>query len=205
MNRTGLRLIFIAICCANILACSNTDPIMTHNETSRIDQNLITDYLTPNSPAEEYIARVGKRVLIVSDQPHTHYKFLVSTTTQAEIQLDKTNNSITVSQGLLEILNDEAELAATLTIAMSKMAYYPDLDRNAMITLARAGYDPLAMVDLQEQYYYAAEHNQSHWLKTIYSLPPTDTAISINKAFASKMSKGLLRGSETYQKQIKGS
>jgi len=205
MNRTWVRLIFIAYCYANILACSNTDPIMTHNETSRIDQNLITDYLSPNSPTEEYITRVGKRVLIVSDQPHSSYKFRVSSTQQPELQLDKVDNSITVSQGLLQALNDEAELAATLTIAMSKMSYYPDLDRNAMISLARAGYDPLAMVDLQEQYYYAAEHNQGHWLKAIYALPPTDTAISVNKAFASKMSKGLLRGADIYQKQIKGS
>jgi len=204
MNRIGIQILFLIFASINILGCSNDQSLLTHNETMRIDQNLELAYSKPNTAIEEYVARVGKRVLIVSDQPNANYKFLVSDNETPELSLSKEQNSITISHGLLLKLNDEAELAAALTMAMSKMAYYPDLDRNALTALARAGYDPLAMVDLQEQYYNRAEYNPGHWLSVIYSQPPTDTAIATNRAFAGKMSKGLLRGIENYHKHIKG-
>ena len=130
------------------------------------------------------------------------YIFHVTDEANPELLLDKANNSVTLSRGLLHELNDEAELAAILGLSISKLAYYPDIDRSTIKFLTRAGYDPRALVDLQQHYYEASASTQNHWLSTIYKYPPTVEALEQNKAFTSKAPKGLQRGVENYQKQI---
>ena len=77
---------------------------------------------------EEYVSRVGKRLLIVNDNQilnNLNIKFAInnSETQSLNIQYEqnykhKQTHTIIVSKGLLNYLQDEAELATILAIAL---------------------------------------------------------------------------------------
>ena len=172
----------------------------TYQKTARVDNGLTERYQSSYSPTEEYVNRVAKRVSMVSDRPTDNFNVTVDNTNSIEFSIDAEQHTLTISQGTLEQLKDEAQLATVLTIAISRLNNTRDIDRETANTLYKAGYDPNALLDLQEQ--YSNQHNA--WLSEVFVTPPSASSIDANKAFIDKMPKGLLRDSENYTKHING-
>ncbi len=156
------------------------------------------------SMLEEYINRVYKRLQIVSERPISNYFFAVIDSQQSELNYDAEKQTILISRGLLDELSDEAELAATLSLSVAKFSGEANPDRETVNNLYRAGYDPVAMLDLQEEYFHAAHAGEEHWLRFIYSIPPTAGTITANRLLINNLQPGLKRDTEDYQKQISG-
>lgn len=184
--------------------CADRSSLETYQDSGRTDKGLVSRYQETNSATEEYISRVAKRVMVVSDRPDNKYKFQVTRSDDPSIELDHDSNTITISKGALDQLNDEAELAATLTLSMERLDNAPNVDQRSIHALANAGYDPQAMLDLEEQYYYNLHSNNESWMKELFPASPTSDSIMADKMVVEKMPKGLTRGSETYKQQING-
>ncbi len=195
----------ILICVLTLVGCmANTSSLETHQQTARTDPGLINKYHPPQSALEEYVNRIGKRVVLVSDRPSTNYIFNVTSDGDAILSIDHETHTIIVSEGLLHQLHDEAELAATLSLAIGRLSHSADINRYVANNLVRAGYDPRALLDLQQQYFSSGTKNQQHWLSSIYNTPPSAGTITATKTMLQKMPPGLLRGAEVFNKQING-
>lgn len=191
-----ITLIALSGCMSNQAALDNYD------QTARLDKNLVANYKEANSPREEYVNRVAKRVALVSDRPDTNYNILILDTAEPKIELDHENKTVMISDGVLANLHDEAQLAAALAMGMARLENSSNIDRETATYLSRAGYDPNAMLDLQQQYFYAAQRGQSHWLQSVYSAPPSPGTITANQVMVQKMPKGLMRDTESFKKNI---
>ncbi len=188
-----------------LCAClKDRSSLQTHQQTARIANDNVIQYTPSHSQTEEYISRVGKRVTLVSNSPSTNYNFRVLNTEELDLDIDRETHTISISEGLLKRLNDEAELAAVLLLSTLHMDQNTNVDRDTATFLSRAGYDPSAMVDLQEQYFHSANNTKNHWMKIIYPITPSAGTIMSNKIMLEKMPKGLARYQEDYKKQING-
>lgn len=174
----------------------------TYQKSARLNNDVIDSYKQSESPTEEYVARVAKRIQTVSDRPTENVNIRVLETSDPELVLDDESKTISISKGALGQLRDEAELAATLSMAMARLENNQNADQETVQALYKAGYDPRAMLDLQQQYFYTENSNQAHWLNSVFTQPPTSATMDANKAIIDKMPKGLLRGSEIYQQHI---
>ncbi len=201
-----MKNLFVIVTTLFLCACFNDrTSLETHEQTARINHNTVTQYTPPESHTEEYISRVGKRVTLVSNQPGTNYNFRVLNTEDLNLNIDKETHTISISEGLLQQLKDEAELAAVLLLSALRMDYHDaNIDRDTATFLSHAGYDPHAMLDLQEQYFYSSISNQNHWMQVIYPIAPSAGTITSNKIMLEGMPKGLARNKEDYKKQING-
>lgn len=181
---------------------SNTAYYREYDQGNRIEEILGGRRQIATNELEEYVSRVGKKVMLVSGRSDIKYKFNVVSSDAPTFNL--TTNSITISRGLLNRLNDEAELAAILShgiVELSENYSDPSLKDDSVLTyMARAGYDPAAAVELQQKYL-----RNSASLGGVYSAnPPTASRIDTNKARLNKLPKGLHRGTEIYSKNVKG-
>jgi predicted Zn-dependent protease len=201
MNRE-LKQVIILLATIGLAGCSEDYSTLDAKQPGRIKQATYANHTKPKSSIEEYVSRVGKKTIIVSNNANAIYRFSVNSSSTPEIEFDLENNTITVSHGLLANLHDEAELAAVLTRSMAKLSHEPEPDRATLNNLFRAGYDPQALIDLQEQYIFAKNSGGDMWLSTIYTIPIDESNIEANKVIVSKMPKGLLRGMDEYQKQL---
>lgn len=192
---TSLLLILCLTGCA-----ADRSSLDTYQKTARMDNNLVEKYQQANSITEEYVSRIAKRVSMVNDRPSDNFTINVLKTQDVEYSLDPETRTIIISQGALNKLKDEAELATILTVGMARIDNSPNIDRETATLLYKAGYDPQAMLDLQEQYFY----RQQNWLSEVFPYPPTPGSITANQTMIEKMPKGLLRGSENYNQQING-
>lgn len=200
-----MKKLFIIVVTIMLCACShNQSSIKTHQQTARIYNDTVTQYTPSKSQAEEYISRVGKRVTLVSNSPSTNYNFRVIDAKESNLYINSETNTISISEGLLQQLNDEAELAAVLLLSALRMNHATNLDRDTVTFLSRAGYDPKAMLDLQEQYFHTANKKQNHWMQVIYPVAPSAGTIMSNKVMLENMPKGLTRDTEDYKRQING-
>jgi predicted Zn-dependent protease len=201
-----MKNLFIVVAAALFLcSCSNDhSSLKTHKQTGRINNHHITEYKAPESKLEEYVSRVGKRVTLVSGQDHVTYNFRVLNTEEPSLEIDRTTHTISLSEGVLRQLQDEAELATVLLLSALGIDHIVNLDRDTATILARAGYDPHAMLDLQEQYFHSVNRNETHWMRTIYPIPLSAGTITSNKIMLEGMPKGLARDEEDYKKQING-
>lgn len=181
---------------------NNQDSLVTHRQTSRIDNGVVATYAPSESSTEEYVNRVGKRVLLVSDRHSNNYNFSVLEESQPVFAVNTETHSVIISRGVLQQLKNEAELAAALALGIAKLDNASNIDKDAANLLSMAGYDPHAILELQQQYFYAANNNQAHWLQNIYPTPPTAGAITTNEVMLKKMPKGLLRGEDEYNKEL---
>lgn len=202
MDMRKILLTFIIILVSGCV--TDRGSLDNHQHSARIDPNLTEKYQAANSPTEEYISRVAKRVILVSNKFDNNYTFTVLNTEEPVLTLDPESHTISISTGVLRQLKDEAELAATITYAMAQMQNLTNVDRETANTLAMAGYDPHAMLELQEEYFHAANSQQYHWLKNIFPLPPTAGTIDANKVMLKNMPKGLARDTESYTRIING-
>lgn len=176
--------------------------IETHQQTVRIDQDVVASYKQTNSAKEEYVNRVAKRVIMVSDRPDNNYNIEILDTHEPVLQIDSETHTVAISEGVLHNLRDEAELAAALTLGMARLDNSPNIDKETAVYLSRAGYDPHAMLDLQEQYFSFSQNGKQHWLQELYPTPPSAGTIAANRMMIQKMPQGLLRGSESYQQKV---
>ncbi len=151
---------------------------------------------------ETYVSRVGKLIEIVADRPNLDYSFVVSKDNDPYVHLSKEQGLIEISYGLLGQLRDEAELAATLALAIGRLADFINLDRESAKYIAFAGYDPQALLDIQKQFFHAVNADREHWLSSIYGKPLSAGTISANRVMIKKLPKGLQRGAEEYYKQF---
>jgi len=164
----------------------------------------------------EYVSRVGKRILIVMDCSSQNYEFVVLNSAKPTLQSDQ-SGKIQISIGLLNKLQDEAELAAVLSqkiVLIKHIKLYfraptaehqvVSIDKLAMTYMFRAGYDPDAMVELQEIALNNANPRHGSWITALFKdNQPTTQRLAASKAMAAKLPHGLQRGREQYKKNIK--
>lgn len=184
------------------------EPLIVSNAASRANGvpeigQVLQQQHTPRSNLEEYVNRVAKRLLLVSSNPANNYAVLIDDEDKHNLYIDALNHTVTISRWILDELNDEAELAATIALLFGMMDSSVELDREAVNLMYRAGYDPTALVELQEQCFYADIDQQQHWLKDLYPQGLTASKIMANKVIIDKMPSGLMRGINNYQEQIR--
>lgn len=156
---------------------------------------------------KEYISRVGKRLLIISDSKKLNkiniiFKF--KNTTKSFINID--NNQIIITKGILYYLEDEAELAAILAIVLVSLdaKICSDFDERVINYLYKAGYDPMAFIGLQQEY-LNNKSKKNNWLYAIFlnnSNNITKVTVNINKQLASSLSRGTQRFEQRYRSNI---
>lgn len=149
-----------------------------------------------------YVSRIGKLIEIVSDRPNLNYEFVVTEDQDPQLTMDREKGVISISYGLLKQLSDEAELAATLALAIGRLADYINIDRESAKFMSYAGYDPQALLDIQEQYFFSANLMSEHWLTAIYPTPLSAGTIAANRVMIKKYPEGLQRGAEDYYHEI---
>ena len=74
---------------------------------------------------------------IVSENASNKYQFKVVNFDTPEVEFDTEKRSITITTALLQQLNDEAELAAVLSLAAGKYANSDNLDQMTATNLFR--------------------------------------------------------------------
>lgn len=199
-----MRLLCLALMALLVSGCfNNHSSLASYQQSSRTNPNLAANYSETNSPAEEYVNRVAKRIMVVSNRPANKYNFVVTNDNVPALNLDVENNTVTISTGALRELKDEAELAAALTMSMERLDNTPNFDKAAVNALFMADYDPHAVLDLQEQYLYGSGRGE-HWMQEIFPTPLTEKQILETKNLVDKMPNGLQRGAENYNQLING-
>lgn len=202
MAQNMKKLIVICIILA-ISGCSNNrGSLETHQQTGRIDNQLATAYAPSESSTEEYVNRIGKKVILVSDRPDSNYNFRVLDDSDAVFSINSETKSVIISNGVLHQLTDEAQLAAALALGIASLNNVPQPDKEATYSLSRAGYDPRAVLELQQQYFNAANNSHTYWLQGVYPTPPTAGSIANDELMLKKMPQGLFRGTEDYHTEL---
>ena len=194
MSKLIPKLFTIAMLFCLSSCTSHEAPIEDTTQLGRIDPTLLNKYTKPSDAVEEYINRIGKKILVVSAHPGMNFQFKSISAADQILELDQASNTVALSHGLLKNLKDEAELAAILTLSMEKLAHSNDIDQDTIKYLFRAGYDPQALIDLQQ--------NQAEFLQVIYTTSPSADIIEKNKDTVSRVPLGLKRGAEEYSKQM---
>jgi hypothetical protein len=165
------------------------------------------DFSNKYNQTEEYISRVGKRLLIISDSKNLNkiniiFKFKNTNKTFISIN----DNQIIITKGILYYLHDEAELAAILAIALVSLdaQNFSDFDERVINYLYKAGYDPMAFIELQQEY-LINKRKKYNWLYAIFlnNLNNiTKVTVNINKQLASSLSRGTQRFEQRYCSNI---
>lgn len=199
-----MRILAFAVLAIVLIGCSDRRSLETYQQSRRTDPELITRYQETNSATEEYVNRVAKRVMSVSDRSAQNYNFQVEMDADPILNIDPESNTIIITKGALRELHDEATLAATLTLCMEKLDRAHNVDQGTVQALASAGYDPHALLDLQERYVYSTNRNNQEWLAELFANPPTASTIQANKLLIDKLPPGGSRGREHYLKMVNG-
>lgn len=155
----------------------------------------------PTIDIEEYVSRVGKKVILVSDYPEAEHSFKVQNTSSQPFTISE-NGNITISKDALLTLQDEAELAVVLAHAINRIntnfqkLSSSEEDNDVASVISRAGYDPSAIVDIQERYLNNPSSNE--WLSTITYNEINQQRVANSKQIVSKSPKGLCRNKNNY-------
>lgn len=202
MPKFQMMIVLAATCCT--VGCFNDrSSLATYQQEGRIDKNVATNYQESKSPTEEYVNRIAKRIMLVSERPANKYAFVVASDAEPTLTLDHETNTVIISTGALRALRDEAELAAALTMSMERLDNTAITSQATVNALYMAGYDPEAYVALQEQYLQNYT-NEQQWLQAIFPTLPTQSDITATKALVEKMPQGLQRGTENYNQIVNG-
>ncbi len=206
------RKLFITtlFCCAVFGGCSN----IKINDSNALIKASAANYLKKNSELEEYVAKVSKRILMVSDAPSLNCKFIITNENKKIIEINK-SGIITISRKTLETLKDEAQLAAIISYIMvqfkpeykNKTSFFSEseaisYDKLSMVCLARAGYNPMAAIELQE-IYHGKGIRHSNWLNNVFLKYNISAArINTNKRTLENLPKSAERSEQNYQKNL---
>lgn len=173
---------------------------------------------------EEYVNRIAKILLIVSDDNNRYSPTRVFIKNQDILSLEfglsgnlrnqDAQNYITISKGILDYLQDEAELAVIIAIALEKINNSFDfeisnsmaanqVDLRIINNLYQAGYDPRAFLELQIEY-LQNKHTKNNWLKFLFAgINITEDRIKINSIYIlNNIPKGLRRDKQNYLSNI---
>ncbi len=172
-------------------------------QETEINNQILQQHIKTVNAIDEYVNRIAKKLITVSDQPQINFPFKVITSWTAGLAFDQEDNSILLSSALLKQINDEAELAVVLSLGLAKYGNLPDPDQTTINNLYRAGYDPQALIDLQENYFFATPEHPSQWMGGLYTWPLTTSAISYNKSLLQSLPKGLSRDADGYRQAIR--
>jgi len=199
LSRPNIKHLFIVLGCIIIIAGC----------TPNIDQDLKKKNPNTSHIIEEYISRVGKRLLIVSDDPELpslDIKFHFYNSNDQFFNVDLKTNKITVSKGMLEGLQNEAELAAILAIALETIGHrnLSNIDSNVINYMYKAGYDPMVFVELQEECLDNKKDPDYNWLETLFfPTELTTSKIEANKKLALTLPQGMQRAQQRYLSNIR--
>ncbi len=209
-------IIIILYCSVIITGCSDTLNLDNKYSYYRSSKNYKFAVI------EEYVSRVGKRLLIVNDNQilnNLNIKFAINNSEMQSLNIQyeqnykyKQKHVIIVSKGLLNYLQDEAELATILAIALETINSNDIISLNSTTSLKadsriinnlyKAGYDPLAFVALQEEYLKDKNHTYS-WLNFLFSpMNISEPRIYANQKKLLSIPKGLQRGKQNYLSNI---
>lgn len=191
------QLLLIIFFIGNFVGCT---PNIGHHVT-RYEYN---QYL---GQVKEYVNRIGKRLIIVSESSNLaklNIAFDLKNSHAIFFEIDTDKYHITISKGLLENLQDEAELCAILALSLVTLEHnnLDNIDQQIMNNIYKAEYDPMAFVELQEEYLANKDKNYN-WLKVIFLSNITKNTVNINRKIAFSFSKGTQRGKDRYCSQMR--
>jgi len=181
-----------------VCSCVSWDSgIKSHNKEQRLS-SLENRIYNTNGIEGEYISRVGKRITMLLENQDSNYYFDKSDRSQKYVIIDD-QNKILISNGLLYSLENEAEIAALLSMAIVKAQNInnQENDRIAMTYMTRAEYDPQALVNVLHRFI------NEPWLANLYlDKKVHPTRIKTNQAIVNGMKQGLQRGEENFNKYV---
>ena len=191
------QLLLIIFFIGNAVGCT---PNVNHHVT-RYEYNQYLDQV------KEYVNRIGKRLILVNSSSKLaklNVGFDVKNSHDIFFDIDADKYHITISIGLLEHLQDEAELGAILALSLVTLEHnnFDNIDQQVMNNIYKAEYDPMAFVELQEEY-LANKDKDYNWLKVIFLSNITKNTVNINRKIACSFSKGTQRGKERYRSQMR--
>lgn len=199
--------IIILFSCAIFGGCSNAKTNIGNFTSNSI-------YVKKNSELEEYLLKINNRLLMVSDNPNINCTFVVNNSSKKMFHIDR-RGIITISRNTLAALVDEAQLAALLSYAIvqfkseykNKHSFNSDndalkYDQHSMAYLAKAGYNPMAAIELQEIYHNQTK-NHADWLNPVFlGYPVSSSRLATNAKLLVKLPKGAHRSDLNYQRNI---
>ncbi|MGD0466358.1 MAG: hypothetical protein ABSA84_06640 [Gammaproteobacteria bacterium] len=201
LYRSAIKQLFVSMCCVIFIIGCNPN----------IDRNPKKNTSTI---VEEYVNRVIKRLLIVDENtelPKLNVSFKLDLNDKVLFKINPKKLQIIISKGVLENLQDEAELAAILAMALGTLEQIsPDnFDEKIINHMYKAGYDPIAFVELQEEYLAneKIENMNDNWLKFLFSINSTNlnslekitpSKINANKKLVLSLSRGMQRAKQRY-------
>lgn len=155
----------------------------------------------PTICLNEYVSRVGKKIVLVTENPCAEYNFKVE---DSNMPVKIEENNIILDKTTLKNLDDEAELAAVLANAINRAnrnfskTTQTKEDQEIIDSLSKAGYDPNAVIDLQEKYLNAPYNKKYSWIKSLSKHKINKNRINSNKNFLAKKPKGLQRNKHKF-------
>ena len=198
---SAIKQLFVSICCVVVIVGC----------TPGSSRNLKIDGYTV---VEEYVNRVIKRLLIVGEStklPKLNVSFKLYHSNKMLFEVNPKKCQIIISKGILEHLQDEAELAAILAMGLGilEQTAKDNFDETIINNMHKAGYDPIAFVELQEEYLAneKIENINDNWLKFLFSINSTNlnslekitkSKININKKLVLNLSRGMQRAEQRY-------
>ena len=96
-----------------------------------------------------------------------------------------------------------AQVAAGLIQTKYSRSAELEADYYGMLYMARAGYDPIAAIGLQETFVKLSKQGSPNWLAGLFaSHPPSEERVAANRRTARELPKDGILGRERYQKKI---
>jgi beta-barrel assembly-enhancing protease len=96
-----------------------------------------------------------------------------------------------------------SQLAGALIHSRYSRAAELEADHYGILTMTKAGYDPMAAVRLQELFIKLSQEGNRNWLKGLFaSHPPSKERVAANLRLAQTLPSHLENGKERYQKKI---
>jgi hypothetical protein len=164
---------------------------------------------------DAYVTRLAKRLLIVMHEEQQKTTPIIHIVDKQEASITMAlSGKLTISTELLRQLNDEAELATVLIRTILTLKYQQiyltdtlatpqliSIDSDCLTYLSRAGFDPHALIDLEQIYINPKHPRYQAWIRAIFkTLPPDASAMmTIQQKLKTIPHKGLQRNSEQYQ------
>jgi predicted Zn-dependent protease len=95
-----------------------------------------------------------------------------------------------------------AQVATNLVSKKYSRGAELEADHYGMDYMVRAGYDPMAAVDLQETFVRLSKEKSSNWMKGLFAThPPSEARVKANLAYARTLPSGK-RHADVYQQKI---
>lgn len=212
-----LRYIITIAFLFSVVSCSTNNihkNSRASGQTTSSQHKKVTYFNEPLRVIEEYVNRVGKRLIIVADDITTNYHFKVSSEVIPNVWVN-TPTEITITKGMLQALDNEAQLAALLAHEIFHAAqggyrekiYSTDelltADAFSVQHLIAAGFDPKAALELQALFAHHEQNEHSLW-QVGYLSTHANSAIRSNyyKKASSEFPRGLELGQERYVEEL---